>query len=72
MSAVIVAKLFRKGRSQAVRIPTQFRFDVAEVYVRKVGDQVILSPKAASWDDFLDRAPHASDDFMRERPDLPA
>lgn len=43
------AKLFRHGRSQAVRLPKEFRFEGEEVYVRRVGDEVILSmrPRAA-------------------------
>ena len=43
------AKLFQHGGSQAVRLPKEFRFDAAEVFVRRVGDEVILSarPKAS-------------------------
>lgn len=50
-----VAKLFTNGRSQAVRLPAAFRFDVKEVFIRQdpeTGD-VILSRKPASWDDFF-------------------
>ncbi|WP_291006432.1 AbrB/MazE/SpoVT family DNA-binding domain-containing protein [Ferrovibrio sp.] len=46
------AKLFTTGRSQAVRLPMEFRFEGSEVFVRrdpKTGD-VILSSKPASWD----------------------
>jgi len=38
-----IAKVFMNNRSQAVRIPKEFRFSVAEVYIRKQGDDVILS-----------------------------
>ena len=38
------AKVFWSGRSQAVRIPKQFRFDTDEVTIRKEGDVVILEP----------------------------
>ena len=38
------AKLFRNGRSQAVRLPKEFRFDGEEVEVRRDGDRVILEP----------------------------
>jgi antitoxin VapB len=41
-----IAKLFTHGGSQAVRLPKEFRFDGAEVFVRRVGDDVILSPRA--------------------------
>ena len=40
------AKLFLHGRSQAVRLPKEFRFEGTEVFVRRVGDEVILSAKA--------------------------
>ena len=38
------AKLFMHGRSQAVRLPKEFRFEGSEVRVSKVGDKVILEP----------------------------
>jgi antitoxin VapB len=49
------AKLFKNGRSQAVRLPADFRFSSREVFIRKdseTGD-VILSPKPGSWDDLF-------------------
>ncbi len=45
MSAI--AKLFMRGRSQAVRLPKEFRFPGAEVKVTKIGDMVILEPVEA-------------------------
>lgn len=50
-----IAKLFKNGRSQAVRLPFSFRFSSREVYIRKdpeTGD-VILSRKTESWDDLF-------------------
>jgi antitoxin VapB len=38
------AKLFKHGRSQAVRLPKEFRFEGTEVRVSRVGDKVILEP----------------------------
>lgn len=61
------AKLFMNGNSQAVRLPQEFRFEGKEVYIRKEGNQVILSPKRRSWRDFFENAPLASDDFMATR-----
>ncbi len=49
------AKLFRNGRSQAVRLPSEYRFDGSQVYVRRdpaTGD-VILSRRPESWKDFF-------------------
>jgi antitoxin VapB len=65
------AKLFNNGRSQAVRLPAEFRFEGTEVYIRKEGEQVILSPRSTSWDDFFDSSLRATEDFMAERVDLP-
>jgi len=65
------AKLFNNGRSQAVRLPAEFRFEGTEVYIRKEGEQVILSPRPTSWDDFFDGSLRATEDFMAERVDLP-
>ncbi len=39
------AKLFLHGRSQAVRLPKEFRFEGTEVFVRRVGEEVVLSSK---------------------------
>ena len=69
------AKLFRNGRSQAVRLPAEFRFPGSEVYVRRdpsTGD-VILSRRPDSWQDFFDLADALDipEDFMAKRGDVP-
>ena len=38
------AKLFRNGRSQAVRLPKEFRFEGEEVSIRREGEAIILEP----------------------------
>jgi antitoxin VapB len=43
------AKLFWTGRSQAVRLPKEFRFEGGEVRIRRQGDAVILEPVASDW-----------------------
>ena len=43
------AKLFWSGRSQAVRLPKEFRFDGKEVRIRRHGDSVILEPVPEDW-----------------------
>lgn len=45
-----VARIFWSGRSQAVRLPKEFRFDSEEVRIRRRGSAVILEPVADSWD----------------------
>jgi len=44
------AKLFWSGRSQAVRLPKDFRFEGEEVRIRRHGNAVILEPIAQDWD----------------------
>jgi len=56
------AKLFFNGRSQAVRLPKDYRFPGEEVAIKKVGDIVLLYQKDAAWDSFL-RSEPVSDDF---------
>ena len=43
------AKLFWNGRSQAVRLPKEFRFEGDEVYIRRLGTAVILEPASRDW-----------------------
>ena len=72
MDRPATAKLFRNGRSQAVRLPARFRFEGAdEVFVSRVGDKVILSAKPSSWDDFFDAKPASAQGFLRRRNDRP-
>ncbi len=71
------AKLFKNGRSQAVRLPVNCRFDCEEVYIRKdpaTGDVIISKKVSSDWEDFFKRADAAEipDDFMSDRAtDLP-
>ena len=69
----VTAKLFKHGRSQAVRLPKAFRFDGAEVSVTRLGDRVILAPLSTARDvpwsviDAIDDGP-----FMQDGRDQPA
>ncbi|HEX3651811.1 MAG TPA: type II toxin-antitoxin system VapB family antitoxin [Rhizomicrobium sp.] len=65
------AKIFLTNRSQAVRLPKEFQFKTREVFIRKQGEEVILSPRPADWSDYLAHAPIASPDFMENVEDLP-
>ncbi|MGC8491175.1 MAG: antitoxin [Syntrophobacteraceae bacterium] len=67
------AKLFLNGRSQAVRLPVDFRFEGTEVYIRRdpeTGD-VIVSARPDSWDSFfkLRSEVRAPDEFLSDRRD---
>jgi antitoxin VapB len=65
------AKVFMTNRSQAVRLPKEFQFATDEVLIRKVGDDVVLSPRPRDWKSYLESAPVASDAFMTDVQDLP-
>ena len=58
------ARVFMTGRSQAVRLPQEFRFDTDRVAIRREGPNVILSPPYKDWADYLARAPKAGEDFV--------
>lgn len=60
------AKIFENGRSQAVRLPKKFRFDVDEVVVQQLGDAVILVPKEALWQTFMDGVNSFTDDIFED------
>lgn len=61
---MMTAKLFENGRSQAVRLPKEFRFHESEVAIGKVGDAVILLPINNKWNSFLNAIDLFSDDFF--------
>ena len=61
-----VAKVFENGRSQAVRLPKEYRFSTDEVMVNRIGDIVLLMPKGDKWDSFMKAIDMFSDDFMAE------
>jgi antitoxin VapB len=65
-----IAKLFITGRSQAVRLPMEYRFEGSEVFIRRdqrTGD-VVLSRRPDSWADFfaLDATTTVPADFMTQ------
>ena len=65
------AKVFMNNRSQAVRLPKEFRFSTDEVFIRKEGEDVILSPRLTDWGAYLESGPVASDAFMDNVEELP-
>ncbi|MFM9880296.1 MAG: antitoxin [Burkholderiaceae bacterium] len=63
-----VAKLFQHGRSQAVRLPKEFRFESTEVFVRRLGDDVVLSSRPkASMQSLVDAVHAFEPGFVLER-----
>lgn len=68
------ARIFLNGRSQAVRLPAEFRFDTDEVYVRRderTGDVILSTRPAHDWKDFMafrdELKAEIPDDFLRDR-----
>ena len=75
------AKVFMTGRSQAVRLPKEFRFESNEVLIRKEGNAVILEPLPEDWswldtivrpidEDFLEAVAQRPDDQIRPELDF--
>ena len=69
-----IAKLFKNGASQAVRLPAEFRFDGDEVYISRdeKTQNVILSkyPGSQVWDEFFEfvRGIDVPKEWMKDRP----
>ena len=61
---MMTAKIFENGRSQAVRLPKDCRFNEKEVAVHKIGDVLMVMPKEKSWSGLLSSLDLFSDDFM--------
>lgn len=61
------AKLFINGRSQAVRLPKDYRFDADEVVITRIDDAVILYPRGKGWDLFARGIERFTEDFMQDR-----
>jgi antitoxin VapB len=66
------AKLFQNGQSQAVRLPKAFRLPGKEVYIKKVGNAIVLIPMDHPWETLFESLSQFSDDFMHgpEQPDM--
>lgn len=60
-----IAKVFWSGRSQAVRLPKEFRFAGEEVRIRKEGNAVILEPIANDWSWLDSLTGRLDDDFVQ-------
>ena len=67
-----IAKIFWSGRSQAVRLPKDFRFDTDEVRIRRRGRAVILEPIAHDWAWLDDVIGPVDEEFERAALEQPA
>ncbi len=61
------AKIFNTGRSQAVRLPKDFRFSGSDVFIKKIGKLVVLLPKDDPWSVLVNSLDQFTDDFMDSR-----
>lgn len=61
------AKLFKNGQSQAVRLPKEFRFEGEEVFIKKIGNVIILLPTENPWHPLCQSLNKFSKDFMENR-----
>ena len=57
------ARLFRNGSNQAVRLPRDLEIDADEVLIRREGNNIVLTPKPRSWDDYFSRGQRLTADF---------
>jgi antitoxin VapB len=66
------ARVGKNNRAQVVTIPLEYRFPegMKEVFIRRVGQDLVLSPRPADWSGFLTSAARVSDDFMVNVEDL--
>jgi len=63
------AKIFVNGRSQAVRLPKEYRFKESDVFIKKIDDVVMLIPRDKVWKTFRNSFSKFSDDLLLERDD---
>ena len=61
-----VGKVFMTGRSQAIRLPKDYRFDTEEVIMNKIGDVLIVIPRNKAREIFLTSLDEFTDDFMKD------
>ena len=63
------AKLFKNGKSQAVRLrlPREFKFQGKEVYIKRISENVVLIPQNNPWESLISSLGKFSTDFMSRR-----
>ena len=70
--AMMCAKVFTSGNSQAVRIPKEFHIDFPELLIKKIGSSIILSPKESNWENLKNSLDEFTDDFMSSGSNQPS
>ena len=64
---IAIAKVFNSGRSQAVRVPKEYRFEESDLIINRIGKTTMLNPKSDPWATLKMVAGSASKDFMDSR-----
>jgi len=59
-------KPFMSGRSQAIRIPKEYRIEDVEVVINKVGDSLMITPVDSLKDVFFSGLSMFTDDFLAD------
>ena len=67
-----ITKVFQSGNSQAIRLPREFRLDEDEVFIRKEGNTILITPRPKTWDGFLQGCESLSKDFSIDGKALPS
>lgn len=67
-----IARLFRNGRNQAVRLPRDYEIHAKEVYIERAGDALVLTPKPRSWDAYFTDARRLGAKVPDHVEDMPA
>jgi antitoxin VapB len=62
-----IVKVEKKGQDQVLNLPREFQFQGTEVYIKRIGRVVILTPKEDPWEPLIDSLDQFTDDFMAER-----
>lgn len=69
---MVCTKVFTSGNSQAVRIPKEFHIDFTELFIKKIGSSIILTPKESNWENLERSLSEFTDDFMAEGRNQPS
>ncbi|MEH2250987.1 antitoxin [Nostoc sp.] len=67
---MITAKLTTDGTHQIVILPEDFQLTGTEVYIKKIGNAIVLIAKENPWQSLIDSLDNFSDDFMNSRVQL--
>ena len=67
-----IAKIFKSGNSQAVRLPKEFQFDVTEVQIFRRGEEVVLKKRPRDMGRVFELLTELSDDFLENGREQPA